>query len=251
MANYAFIDQKRTKKIYANDDNIMEYKSVRCYCKNELCDARMFIYDPEHPNKAYFKASGKPPHKGACAYELNGFKVTNYIEEKFIFPDTLFPLLKPLEKKELKKTTGGGTFIIEKTEQRPISGLKEAYYMMQSYDIHDKYNGHGIRDIIADERTYKYYQDGIAGFKIVECNFYKYVENTLTIYMNYPMYPNIKYNLILEFYDVELFKKMVLRTKGKSHNGLIVVFGEWRHDDKFSYVRINSEKQISVIKKES
>ena len=31
MANYAFIDKERTQKIYANDDNIMKYKSVRCY----------------------------------------------------------------------------------------------------------------------------------------------------------------------------------------------------------------------------
>lgn len=250
MANYVFLDKERTKKLYANDNNIMAYKSVRCYCKNEKCNARMFIYDPEHPNKAYFKASGNPHHNGACGYEAKRFKITDYIEEEFVFPDTLFPLLNPIEKKEYT-TTGGGNSVIGGIERRPIRGLKEAYYMSQSYDINDTYHGYKMRDIIADERTYKYYKDGIEGYKIVECNYYKYKEELLTIYMNYPMFPNVKYNLILEFYDEELFEKMVLRLKGKRHDGLVIVFGEWRHDDKFSYVKINSEKQISVIKKES
>ena len=251
MANYVFLDKERTKKLYANDNNIMKYKGVRCYCKNEKCDARMFIYDTEHPNRAYFKASGKPHHIGACGFESKGFRITNYIEEEFVFPDTLFPLLNAIEKKEHKKTKGGGGSVTGEIEQRPLSGLKEVYYMMQSYDINDEYNGYKIRDIIADERTYEYYQNGIEGYKIVECNFYQYKSEVLTIYMNYPMFPNVKQNLILEFYDEELFKKMIPRILGKKHDGLVVVFGKWRHDERFSYVRIDSEKQIGIIKKES
>ena len=149
----------------------------------------------------------KPHHIGACGFESKGFRTTNYIEEEFVFPDTLFPLLNAIEKKEHKKTKGGGGSVTGEIERRPLSGLKEVYYMMQSYDINDEYNGYKIRDIIADERTYEYYQNGIEGYKIVECNFYQYKSEVLTIYMNYPMFPNVKQNLILEFYDEELFKK--------------------------------------------
>ena len=49
MANYAFIDKERTQKIYANDDNIMKYKSVRCYCKNPNFDT----YNSLTPNWYY------------------------------------------------------------------------------------------------------------------------------------------------------------------------------------------------------
>ena len=205
MANYVFTDRDRTRKLYANDNNIMAYKSVRCYCKNEKCDARMFVYDPEHPNRAYFKASGKPPHCGACGYESKGFRITEYKEEKFVFPDTLYPLLKDVEKKESKKAKHGG-----------ISRI-----------------------------------GGIEGYKIVECNAYRYKKENLTMYMNYPGFPNVKGHLILEFCNAELLKKMIPRMVGKKHDGLVVVFGKWRHDEKFSYVRIDSENQISVIKKES
>lgn len=44
MANYAFIDKERTQKIYANDDNIMKYKSVRCYCKILIVMQNVYIY---------------------------------------------------------------------------------------------------------------------------------------------------------------------------------------------------------------
>ena len=251
MANYVFVDRDRTRKLYANDNNIMAYKSVRCYCKNEKCDARMFVYDPEHPNRACFKASGKPPHCGACGYESKGFRITEYKEEKFVFPDTLYPLLKDVEKKESKKAKHGGISRIGGIEEKTLSGLKEVYYMLQSYDISDKYNGYRISDLIADERTYRYYKGGIEGYKIVECNAYRYKKETLTMYMNYPVFPNVKGHLILEFCNEELLKKMIPRMVGKKHDGLVVVFGKWRHDEKFSYVRIDSENQISVIKKES
>lgn len=251
MANYVFLDKERTKKIYANDDNIMKFKGVRCYCKNEKCDARMFVYEPEHPSRSFFKASGKPHHTGACGFESKGFKITDYVEEEFVFPDTLLPLLKAIEEKDPKKPKVGGSSGFSGIERRSLSGLKEVYYMLQSFDINDNYNGYKIRDLIADERTYKYYKNGIEGYKVVECNFYQYKPELLTIYMNYPMFPNVKYHLILEFYDEELFKKMIKRMRGKKHDGLVVVFGEWRYDDKFSYVKITSEKQIGIIIKES
>lgn len=254
MANYAFIDEARTQKIYANDDNIMKYKSVRCYCKNPKCDAKMFIYMPEHKNSAYFKASGKPGHQGACGLSPYHFPKVNYIEEEFVFPQGLFSLLNDKREgqhKGGKDGTGGGKQ--GEIERRPLRGLKEVYAMLTNTDIDDTYNNYLIRDMIADERTLQYYRNGIRGYKVVECNFYKYFDEGLTITMNYPPFPNRKKSLELWFESKELYEKMKPRIKGKNHDGIVVVFGEWKISttDVINYVSISSEKQIAVIKKES
>lgn len=217
MANYAFIDEARTRKIYANDDNIMKYKSVRCYCKNPNCDAKMFIYMPEHKNSAYFKASGKPGHQGACGLTPYHFPKVNYVEEEFVFPQGLFPLLNDNGNGQHKGGTGGTSGGKQgEIERRPLRGLKEVYAMLTNTDVSDTYNNYLIRDMIADERTYPYYRNGISGYKVV-------------------------------------YEKMKPRIKGKNHDGIVVVFGEWKINttDAINYVSITSEKQIAVIKKES
>ena len=254
MANYAFIDEKRTRKIYANDDNIMKYKSVRCYCKNPNCNAKMFIYMPEHKSSAYFKASGKPGHQGACRLSPYHFSKVNYVEEEFAFPQGLFSLLNDNDNGQHREENGGTNGgKQEKIECRPLHGLKEVYGMLTNTDINDTYNNYLIRDMIADERTYIYYRNGIMGYKIVECNFYKYSDRTQTITMNYPPFPNQKKTLELRFDSKELYEKMKPRIKGKKHDGIVVVFGEWKNNttNVINYVRITSEKQIAVIKKES
>lgn len=254
MANYAFVDEARTQKIYANDDNIMQYKSVRCYCKNPNCDAKMFIYRPEHKNSAFFKASGKPGHQGACGLSPHRFSKINYIEEDFVFPQGLFSLLTDKRDGENKgRKNGNHNGGQEKFESRPLRGLKEVYSMLTNTDIDDTYNDYLIKDMIADERTYQYYKNGISGYKIVECNFYKYSDAGFTITMNYPTFPNHKGHLELWFDDKELYEKMKPRIKGKNHDGIVVVFGEWKINTKdgINYVNLSSENQIAVIKKES
>ncbi len=254
MANYAFVDEARTKKIYANDDNIMNYKSVRCYCKNPNCAARMFIYMPEHKNSAYFKASGKPGHQGACGIAPYHFPRVNYIEEEFLFPEVLLPLLDDAYDSQYKgrrRRPGGKSR--EEIESRPLRGLKEIYAMLTNIDIDDTYNNYFVRDMIADERTYNYYRNGIVGYKVVECNFYKYSDLSRTITMNYPPFPNQNKTLELWFNSKELYEKFKPRIKGKKHDGIVVIFGEWKigYMDGINYVSITSENQIAVIKKES
>lgn len=252
MANYAFIDKERQRKIYASSDDIMQYKSVRCYCKNPLCDARMFVYDPEHKSLAFFKASGKPSHSGSCGIAPYHFAKTEYVEEKFFFPEGLFPLLQATKEKG-QEHGGSGTHGTEETERRPLQGLKEIYSMLTNTDINDTYNGYLIKDMIADERTRSIYRNGITGYKVVECNFYKYMDASKSITMNYPCFPNKDFSLELWFDDEELYESMKKRIKGKKHDGIVIVFGNWVLNslDGTNYVNISSQKQISVIKKES
>lgn len=83
--NYAYKDTGRTKIIYADSSDIIKYKGVRCYCKNPSCNAKMFIHNPEHPNFAYFQASGKPSHNGSCGSIYNHFDNSKYDEKLFSF----------------------------------------------------------------------------------------------------------------------------------------------------------------------
>lgn len=252
MANYAYTDKMRTQKIYANADNIMQYKSVRCFCKNPKCDAKMFIYMPEHKDLAFFKASGKPSHNGACGLSPRHFSKTDYIEKDFKFPNTLLPLLNEVTENENKETN-----IVKDTsssaEKRPLQGLKEIYSMLTNIDIEDSYNGYIIKDMIADERTCVFYKTKIDGYKVVECNFYKYNDEAKTITMNYPAFPHNKRFIELWFEQEELYESIKMRIKGKNHDGIVVVFGKWIYNDVdgTNYVNVLSQRQIAVIKKES
>lgn len=248
MANYAYIDKERTRKIYANADNIMNYKSIRCFCKNPNCDAKMYVYMPEHKNDAFFKASGKPGHSGACGIAPHHFSKNIYIEKDFYFPQNLLGLMTDTqEKKERSKNNNGCSGI----NMRPLTGLKETYSMLTNTEINDCYNGYKICEMIADERTESCYHDGIQGYKVVECNFYKYSESTKVITMNYPRFPHQTRNIELWFINEGIFKHIVKRIRGKNHNGIVVVFGEWKLNGYVNYVEITSEKQIAIIQKES
>ena len=256
MPNYAFTDANRKKIIYANANDIMNYKSVRCYCRNPKCNARMFIYDPEHPNKAYFKASGNPHHSGACGIALSNFNRSKYNEAEFRFPDNFLYLLNAVEEENINHNTNRNVnHNIIHNNINPIRTLKELYNMLINTGIDDTYNNYPIRDIIADERTASIYGNTIIGIKLVECNFYRFDKNK--IIMNYPLFtPNSdKLNHIeLRFNEGSpLFSKVLNYVKGKKHNGIIIVFGNFTYDNEneISYVNITSLNQIAVIKKET
>ena len=59
MSDYVYTDEERKHILYASSPQILEYKGKPCFCQNKLCKARMFVYNPENPEKAYFKSSGK------------------------------------------------------------------------------------------------------------------------------------------------------------------------------------------------
>lgn len=253
MANYVYIDEERTERLYAYDDNIMQYKSIRCYCKNPMCDAKMFIYNPEHPNRAFFKASGNPKHKGACGISsYQNYSREDYDEEAFAFPNGLLHLLEPVNRAARAENVINRN-MNEVESIRPLSGLKETYAMLTNMEINDRYNNILISNMIADERTIDIYINKITGYKVVECNFYKYSDESQLILMNYPVFPNTVRNLELWFNNKDLYEKIKPRIKGKNHDGLVVVFGEWvyNENDNINYTVITSEKQIAVIRKES
>lgn len=125
--------------------------------------------------------------------------------------------------------------------------------MLTNTDINDSYNGYVIKNMIADERTYPNYEAIIDGYKVVECNFYKYSDGAKTITMNYPVYPHNKRSVELWFEQEKLYESVKMRIKGKNHDGIVVVFGKWIYNDsdKVNYINIISQRQIAVIKKES
>ena len=49
----------------------------------------MYIVKPENPNDAFFRASKKVKHSGACGSECNHFNKRDFDESRFCFPDVL------------------------------------------------------------------------------------------------------------------------------------------------------------------
>lgn len=254
--NYAYKDTGRTKIIYADSSDIIKYKGVRCYCKNPSCNAKMFIHNPEHPNFAYFQASGKPSHNGSCGSIYNHFDNSKYDEKLFSFPEVLMNLeskpsgTKPTGKSSPKKgkSTSGG--------EKALKTIKEIYKMATNTPPNDSYNGVKIKNILADVRSYSDYKDGIDGYHLVECNFYCFDKKEKTIIMNFPFLPNNKYYLCLCFKDEDLFKKEYSRFYDTGHTGIIVISGLWEKKDEEYRTKtikaectIKSEKQIAIIKK--
>lgn len=250
MADYAYEDPKRTKIVYADASNITNYKRVRCWCKNPDCDAKMFIVKPEYPDEAFFRASRQTPHAGSCGSGCNHFDKKEFDPSLFKFPDVLENLEKVIEKSPPTTPTAGSIEV--STGNKPIKTLKQLYSMCTNTPIEDKYGGYRIGDMIADIRNFDEYLNGIRGYRIVECNFYKFDIKSLSICFNYPYFPQNKHHVRVAFNRKDLFKKMVDKLIPLGHGGIIVISGNWLpigEEKVKSECEIHSEKQIAIIKK--
>ena len=257
MANYAYKDFARTKIIYADDLHIMNYKGIRCWCKNPKCNAHMYIVKPENPAESFFRASTAVKHTGACGSECHYFDKSEFDESKFKFPDILknfehvIPSKSDLSKKVSKRTLS--------SNKKPIKTIRQIYTMCTNTPINDSYGGIVIKDILADERTSFFYKNGIEGYKLVECNFYRYDDTTFTILMNFPCYSVYRvteYYVQLEFMDEELYKKTRTRLYDTKHNSIIAISGDWKKVNfntspkpTKSRCIIYSARQIAVIQR--
>ena len=261
MADYAYKDSARKQRIYADDIHIMNYKGIRCWCKNTKCDAHMYIVKPENPHESFFRASKKVKHSGACGSECNHFNKNEFDESGFYFPDVLRNLeysTSTTMRTSIANTKLSSNILSE--NKKTVTTIRQIYTMCTNTPIDDSYGGIVIKDILADERSFYFYTNGIEGYKLVECNYYRYDRTALTIWMNYPcyfVYPATRYYVQLEFADQELYNKMLPRIYDTKHNGIIIVSGNWKitNISKFakpikSKCKIYSEKQIAVIKKE-
>lgn len=159
----------------------------------------MFVYNPENPEKAYFKSSGKIKHHKDCHTEVHHFSRNVYDEQLFSYPEALKMLEKPSTNNTSKKI--GNEIKKEDTNNlKPLSTLNQIYTMCKNIHPNETYNGFFSRDILADTRTYDIYKNEINGYKIVECNFYRFEKNL--IIMNYPCYPTQK-----EIHHISLYLK--------------------------------------------
>lgn len=187
MADYAYKDENRTQKIYANDKDIIEYKGKRCWCKNPNCNAKMFIVTPEYPDDAFFRASLTIHHSGSCGSECHHFDKKQFDQNLFKFPEVLINLEKTNKKYSSNMTIQSNSEV--STESKPIKTLRQLYTMCTNTPIEDKYGDYIIGNIIADIRNISDNLDGINGYRIVECNFYRFDKKTQSIYFNYPYFP--------------------------------------------------------------
>lgn len=63
----------------------------------------MFVYNPENPEKAYFKSSRTIKHHKDCHTEVHHFSRNVYDEQLFSYPEALKMLEKPSTNNTSKK----------------------------------------------------------------------------------------------------------------------------------------------------
>ncbi len=255
MANYAYYDKERKQKIQASNPDIIKYKGKRCYCKNKSCDAHMYIHDPEHPKDAYFQSHGQPGHNGSCGItETKHFDPSKFVEKQFDFLEVMQKLEVPtVSKPSGTKGTGNGD-----GNNIVLSTVKQIYNMCTNTPEDEKYNGKYIWDMLADDRSFHYYKEGIDGYKLAECNYYQYDASSKSLIMNFPCFPDKKYYIQIQFDEEALYKEKQNVFYKMGHFGIIVIAGHWK---KVNYkvngleikahCLIHDKKQIAVMKKET
>lgn len=253
MSNYAFLDQNRTKKVYAKDA-MKQNKSTRYYCPNPNCNAHMYICNVKGVSSAYFSANHKRyPHIDHCPYGArHSFKSENYEEALFQFEHALESLtFSNIHKREKKyvsnhKINRRNDLNIKR---RPLRSIRQIYDMCKSLDINASYNGVKIGDMILDDRSVNMYPRQVIGYKIIEgraSNYFYYLQR-LEIKIEAPLGTR-NYIFFMRFCDERLFKEirsMIFNNKDK----VIVVSGNWKgtYKENHFFTELTNKKQIAII----
>lgn len=247
MSNYVFKDSERKIKLYSKDCNL-SHKDIMYYCPTPNCMARLTLRSLDGDRNPYFSALQSKPHCDFCTiHKIRGAK-TDYDVSDFSI-ETLFNSIisKPREvssSTENKSYTPGAQSGSEK-----INSTRLLYYFCKGHDInHTVKDKIKVIDLIADSRTNFFFTKGIYGLKLAETKFYRYVEATNTIELNYPIDPLLKnqHKLTITFENHSDFTKITKKIfNNKKHYSMIhiAVLGEWINNK----CTIKHWKQIFVI----
>lgn len=202
------------------------------------------------PERAYFRRrSRSPEHISAFCTADGNFDSTEYIESQFNFNGISEKLINPPTKSKRKVGKGAGT-LTGGGGKKPISTVHQIYCMCRKYDT---YNNYLSNDILADERNFARYRNGIGGNKIVQCTPYHKIKDEFAYKMNYPSFPykNGKH-VRLNFSTKELFWTYYHKFKDRNPKDLIIILGNWAlsqsNGEYISECTINSSRQIHFLK---
>ncbi|GIN90402.1 hypothetical protein J6TS1_27800 [Siminovitchia terrae] len=252
MPYKAYRDINKTLEIRACDTTIEDTKKT-FYCSTKDCKALMTLVNGGDSERAHFRRrSSSPKHSSIFCSADGNFASTEYDESQFNFDDISTKLIDPPSKPKRKvgkgtaTLTGGGG-------KKSISTVHQIYCMCRKYDT---YNNYLSNDILADERNFARYRNGIVGNKIVQCTPYHKFKDEFAYKMNYPSfpYPNGKH-IRLNFSTEKLFWEYYHKFKDTNHKDLIIVLGNWTssqsNGEYIAECTINSSGQIHFLKNEN
>lgn len=255
LSNYAYIDIYKTKRKYASECTQYDVGRV-FYCPFENCTAHLFVCGlMSDKRNNYFSANdNKYPHIEDCIYSMKGFNFnrTEYNEENFIFQNAIESLMvnsKQSISNNKNANYGNGNVRVLRT-------LKQIYTMCKNIDINDTYNEIEIWQMLVDSRSIHMYENGILGYKIIECSYYCYNSENNTILVKCPDRNNNKYILGLHFSNCELFRKTLNKIFDKDSNRHIIIGGNFKEiENKISKYNIfsnfgceiYSKKQVAIF----
>lgn len=249
MPYKAYRDINKTLEIKAHDTTIVDVGKI-FYCHTKDCKAEMSLVSGGDPERAHFRRRSSGPKHASVFCTADGiFDPTKYNESKFNFNDISDKLINPISSsrrkvgKGTRALTGGGG-------EKSISTIFQIYCMCRKYDT---YNNYLSDNILADERNFDRYRNGIVGKKIVQCTPYHKFQGEFAYKMNYPSYPNGKH-IKLNFSTEKLFWDYYNKFKGeKKYKELMIVLGNWTlsqsNGEYISECTINSNRQIHFLKK--
>lgn len=252
MSMYAYTAKTRKEKEKRLARNLTSRdRGVRFYCPNKKCDAHMFIHSRDGEERQYFAASGKYGHIEFCPYgSQNTFRPEDTQEDGFYFEDAVCNMMEPGQKRNEQRQYEHKTE--ENAEKQKIipHTVKQIYDMCKSYDCLDTFNGQMIGKILVDSRSIYMYTKGIFGYKLIEakCRPRLYDREKMQIYLETPI-DEKKYNLLLQFKDMELFRTVKdLLYNNRDH--VIGIVGKWERADQYDcfVTEFACRKQIKVMK---
>ncbi len=251
MPYKAYRDVNKTQLIEASKTTLADY-GKEFYCKTQGCPARMSIIHADNPERAFFRAKtgGKNPKHTSIFCSADGvFDPTDYDETQFEPTDIFGKLLVPSSEK--RKTVGNGnTTVTGGGGKKPPTTVFQIYCMCRKYK---QYNGYLTDDILADERNFNKYCDGIKGNKLVQCTPFCKVHQKYEYKMNYPSFPYPKGKHVkLKFLTKELFWEYYNKFKDKKHKNMVVILGDWSECESSEFIAectINNTHQIKFLKK--
>ena len=219
------------------------------FCHTKECPALMTLVNGANAEKAHFRRlPSRAKHTSLLCSADGVFDPTIYDEKKFDLESIIEKIMQPTNEKNQIIGTGTGT-IMGGGGKKAISTVLQIYKMCRKYDV---YNGFDTSEILADERNFSSYNDGIEGHKIVQCTPFHKFKDENAYRMNFPAFPyKGGKHIRLNFSTEELFWHYYNKFKDSNHKELVIVLGDWKLSSDDLYISeciITNKRQVHFLK---